>query len=45
MSVHRVAGVHPRHRAQRLNMLRRLGVQPLPPSSVAAWSWLGEAQG
>jgi uncharacterized damage-inducible protein DinB len=28
-------GMH--HRAQCLNMLRRLGVQPLPPSSVADW--------
>jgi uncharacterized damage-inducible protein DinB len=33
-------GVH--HRAQCLNMLRRLGVQPLPPSSVAEWTWLGD---
>jgi uncharacterized damage-inducible protein DinB len=28
-------GMH--HRAQCLNMLRHLGVQPLPPSSVADW--------
>jgi uncharacterized damage-inducible protein DinB len=28
-------GVH--HRAQCLNMLRRLGVEPLPPSSVIEW--------
>ena len=30
-------GMH--HRAQCLNMLRRLGVNPLPPSSVAEWTW------
>lgn len=29
-------GMH--HRAQCLNMLRHLGVDPLPPSSVAEWS-------
>jgi uncharacterized damage-inducible protein DinB len=29
-------GVH--HRAQCLNMLRHLGVKPLPLSSVAEWS-------
>jgi uncharacterized damage-inducible protein DinB len=29
-------GMH--HRAQCLNMLRQLGVTPLPPSSVAEWS-------
>ena len=28
------------HRAQCLNMLRQLGVHPLPPSSVAEWTWL-----
>ena len=28
-------GMH--HRAQCLNMLRRLGVEPLPPSSVIEW--------
>ena len=28
------------HRAQCLNMLRQLGVTPLPPSSVAEWTWL-----
>ncbi len=28
-------GMH--HRAQCLNMLRQLGVRPLPPSSVAEW--------
>ena len=36
-------GMH--HRAQCLNMLRQLGVSPLPPSSVTEWTWLGEAQG
>ena len=35
-------GTH--HRAQCLNMLRHLGVQPLPPSSVTEWTWLGETQ-
>ena len=30
------------HRAQCLNMLRQLGVSPLPPSSVAEWTMLGE---
>jgi uncharacterized damage-inducible protein DinB len=29
-------GMH--HRAQCLNMLRQLGVQPLPPSSVIEWT-------
>jgi uncharacterized damage-inducible protein DinB len=29
-------GMH--HRAQCLNMLRHLGVKPLPPSSVAEWT-------
>ena len=33
-------GMH--HRAQCLNMLRHLGVTPLPPSSVTEWTWLGE---
>lgn len=33
-------GMH--HRAQCLNMLRRLGVKPLPPSSVAEWTLAGE---
>ena len=28
------------HRAQCLNMLRHLGVTPLPPSSVTEWTWL-----
>jgi uncharacterized damage-inducible protein DinB len=36
-------GMH--HRAQCLNMLRRLGVTPLPPSNVTEWTWLGEAHG
>jgi uncharacterized damage-inducible protein DinB len=35
-------GTH--HRAQCLNMLRQLAVTPLPPSSVAEWTWLGDAQ-
>jgi uncharacterized damage-inducible protein DinB len=35
-------GTH--HRAQCLNMLRHLGVTPLPPSSVAEWTWIGDAQ-
>ena len=35
-------GMH--HRAQCLNMLRQLGVNPLPPSSVAEWTWLGDTQ-
>jgi uncharacterized damage-inducible protein DinB len=30
-------GMH--HRAQCLNMLRQLGVTPLPPSSVAEWTF------
>lgn len=29
-------GMH--HRAQCLNMLKQLGVKPLPPSSIAEWS-------
>ncbi len=33
-------GMH--HRAQVLNMLRRLGVQSLPPSSVTEWTWTGD---
>jgi uncharacterized damage-inducible protein DinB len=33
-------GVH--HRAQCLNMLRQLGVKPLPPSSVTEWTRMGE---
>jgi uncharacterized damage-inducible protein DinB len=35
-------GMH--HRAQCLNMLRQLGVKPLPPSSVAEWTWMGDTQ-
>jgi len=35
-------GMH--HRAQCLNMLRQLGVSPLPPSSVVEWTWSGDAQ-
>jgi uncharacterized damage-inducible protein DinB len=31
-------GMH--HRAQCLNMLRQLGVKPLPPSSVTEWVWM-----
>ncbi len=30
------------HRAQCLNMLRQLGVKPLPPSSVTEWTIMGE---
>ena len=33
-------GMH--HRAQSLNMLRQLGVKPLPPSSVTEWTWLAD---
>jgi uncharacterized damage-inducible protein DinB len=36
-------GMH--HRAQCLNMLRQLGVTPLPLLGVAEWTWLGETQG
>ena len=36
-------GTH--HRAQCLNILRQLGVTPLPPSSVAEWTWMGESKG
>jgi uncharacterized damage-inducible protein DinB len=35
-------GMH--HRAQCLNMLRQLGVNPLPPSSVAEWTWLADTR-
>lgn len=35
-------GMH--HRAQCLNMLRRLGITPLPPSSVSEWTWLDETK-
>lgn len=34
-------GMH--HRAQCLNMLKHLGVSPLPPSSVTEWSRIEEA--
>jgi len=33
-------GMH--HRAQCLNMLRQLGVSPLPHSSVAEWTWMAD---
>jgi uncharacterized damage-inducible protein DinB len=33
-------GMH--HRAQCLNMLRHLGVSPLPPSSVTEWQWMAD---
>ncbi len=36
-------GTH--HRAQCLNLLRHLGVTPLPPSSVAEWTWSGGVEG
>ena len=36
-------GMH--HRAQCLNMLRQLGVSPLPTSSVAEWTWQAETTG
>ena len=32
------------HRAQCLNMLRQLGVKPLPLSSVAEWTWSSDAK-
>ncbi|MGD0463484.1 MAG: DinB family protein [Tepidisphaeraceae bacterium] len=35
-------GMH--HRAQCLNMLRNLGVKPLPPSSVVEWIWMVDSQ-
>ena len=35
-------GMH--HRAQCLNMLRRLGVDPLPPSSVVEWIMMADQQ-
>jgi uncharacterized damage-inducible protein DinB len=35
-------GMH--HRAQCLNMFRRLAVSPLPPSSVTEWTWLGDTR-
>ncbi len=34
-------GMH--HRAQCLNMLRHLGVDPLPPSSIMEWTMMGES--
>jgi uncharacterized damage-inducible protein DinB len=33
-------GMH--HRAQCLNMLRQVGVKPLPPSSVSEWTWMAD---
>lgn len=36
-------GTH--HRAQCLNMLRHLGINPLPPSSVAEWTWSADGPG
>jgi len=36
-------GMH--HRAQCLNMLRQLGVNPLPPSSVTEWTWAVQGKG
>jgi uncharacterized damage-inducible protein DinB len=36
-------GMH--HRAQCLNMLRHLGVKPLPPSSVTEWSMMADPSG
>lgn len=27
-----------------LNMLRQLGIMPLPPNSVTEWTWLGDTQ-
>jgi uncharacterized damage-inducible protein DinB len=35
-------GTH--HRAQCLNMLRQLGVKPMPPSSVAEWTFLVDTE-
>ena len=35
-------GMH--HRAQCLNMLKHLGVNPLPKSSVAEWTLAGDAK-
>jgi uncharacterized damage-inducible protein DinB len=31
------------HRAQCLNMLRHVGVSPLPPSSAVEWTWLADS--
>ena len=36
-------GMH--HRAQCLNMLRHLGIAPLPPSSVVEWMLMADDQG
>jgi uncharacterized damage-inducible protein DinB len=35
-------GVH--HRAQCMNMMRHLGIKPLPPMSVTEWTILGEGK-
>jgi uncharacterized damage-inducible protein DinB len=35
-------GMH--HRAQCLNMLRHVGVKPLPASSVAEWTWMADGK-
>jgi uncharacterized damage-inducible protein DinB len=35
-------GMH--HRAQCLNMLKQLGVKPLPLSSVAEWTWAADGK-
>jgi uncharacterized damage-inducible protein DinB len=35
-------GMH--HRAQCLNMLKHLGVSPLPPSSVTEWARMADSQ-
>ena len=32
------------HRAQCLNMMKQIGVSPLPPSSVAEWSRMGQGK-
>jgi uncharacterized damage-inducible protein DinB len=36
-------GMH--HRAQCLNMLRQLGIEPLPPSAVVEWMMIVDGQG
>ena len=36
-------GMH--HRAQCLNMLRHLGIDPLPPSAIVEWSMMVDGQG
>ena len=33
-------GMH--HRRRCLNMLKQFGVSPLPPSSVAEWTWMAD---